>query len=227
MRTSLPSPCQRPASALARQIIQHRGHVYQTFERCSENRPHYAVAMFWRVGRRHGRRGAMIPVHLAPARARMDLEDGPRPRDLPPEGGPCPQTSSQVGGGAPQDARPRRTPSKSLAATLTHRRQARHQAVFGGCNRLEKWGGAMIRSADLVATTAADETDKDRGLDVWALADTAALVGEARALRDGLQAFVVLNLADPGVSADNADATAALAEYSSLTLLPTPLEIGR
>jgi chromosome partitioning protein len=62
-----------------------------------------------------------------------------------------------------------------------------------------------------------------RGLDVWALADMAALVTEARSLRDGLRAVAVLNLADPGTSADNTDAAAALADYPALTLLATPL----
>ncbi len=62
-----------------------------------------------------------------------------------------------------------------------------------------------------------------RGLDVWALADTAALIAEAQGLRDGLRAYAVLNLADAGVSSDNTDAAAALADYPMLTLLPTQL----
>jgi chromosome partitioning protein len=62
-----------------------------------------------------------------------------------------------------------------------------------------------------------------RGLDVWALADVAALVAEAQSLRDGLRAYAVLNLADPGVSSDNTDAALALADYPPLSLLPTSL----
>jgi chromosome partitioning protein len=81
---------------------------------------------------------------------------------------------------------------------------------------------STLRVALLMADTVVIPV-QPRGLDVWALADTASLIDEARSLRDGLRAFVVLNLADPGVSADNADATAALAEYPSLTVLPTPL----
>jgi chromosome partitioning protein len=62
-----------------------------------------------------------------------------------------------------------------------------------------------------------------RSVDVWALADMAALVDEARAVRDGLTALAVLNAADPGVSSDNADAAAALADYPQLTLVDAPI----
>jgi chromosome partitioning protein len=56
-----------------------------------------------------------------------------------------------------------------------------------------------------------------RTMDVWALADMAKLVEEARAMRGGLVAIAVLNIADPGVSGDNAEATAALADFPQLT----------
>jgi chromosome partitioning protein len=62
-----------------------------------------------------------------------------------------------------------------------------------------------------------------RSVDVWALADIAVLVEEARGVRDGLQAVAVLNAADPGMSSDNADAAAALADYPQLELLDTPI----
>jgi chromosome partitioning protein len=62
-----------------------------------------------------------------------------------------------------------------------------------------------------------------RSVDVWALADIAALVDEAGAVRDGLLAYAVLNAADPGASSDNTDAAAALAEFSQLALLDTPI----
>jgi chromosome partitioning protein len=59
-----------------------------------------------------------------------------------------------------------------------------------------------------------------RSVDVWALADIAALVEEVRAVRDGLRhAYAVLNAADPGTSSDNTDAAAALADYPQLELL--------
>jgi len=62
-----------------------------------------------------------------------------------------------------------------------------------------------------------------RALDVWALADIAALVEEARGVRDGLHAMAVLNGADPGASSDNADAAAALADLPNLVLLDAPI----
>jgi chromosome partitioning protein len=55
-----------------------------------------------------------------------------------------------------------------------------------------------------------------RTVDVWALADIAALVDEARAMRDGLRVLAVLNLADPGASSDNTDAVAALGDFPQI-----------
>lgn len=62
-----------------------------------------------------------------------------------------------------------------------------------------------------------------RSYDVWALEDMAALVDEARSVRDGLRAFAVLNLADPGTAADNEGAAAAVAEVPQFEYLPTPI----
>lgn len=62
-----------------------------------------------------------------------------------------------------------------------------------------------------------------RALDVWALQDIAALVGEARGVRDGLYALAVLNGADPGASSDNTDAATALADLPDLVLLDAPI----
>ena len=63
-----------------------------------------------------------------------------------------------------------------------------------------------------------------RSYDVWALNDIAALVDEARSVRDGLKAFAILNCADPGEhSTDNTDAAAAVAEVPQFEYLPTPL----
>lgn len=63
-----------------------------------------------------------------------------------------------------------------------------------------------------------------RSYDVWALDDIAALVEEARSVRDGLRAFAVLNCADPGQhSTDNADAAEAVANVPAFEYLPTPL----
>jgi len=63
-----------------------------------------------------------------------------------------------------------------------------------------------------------------RTYDVWALSDIAALVDEARSVRDGLRAFAVLNCADPGEhSTDNAEAAATVAEVPQFEYLPTSL----
>ena len=58
-----------------------------------------------------------------------------------------------------------------------------------------------------------------RSYDVWALNDIAALVDEARSVRDNLRAVAVLNCADPGEhSSDNAEAaTDMLAATAGLT----------
>lgn len=63
-----------------------------------------------------------------------------------------------------------------------------------------------------------------RSYDVWALEDMAGLIDEARAVRDGLRAFAVLNLADPGEHAgDNVEAAAAVAEVKQFEYLPIPI----
>lgn len=63
-----------------------------------------------------------------------------------------------------------------------------------------------------------------RTYDVWALNDIAALIDEARSVRDGLRCYAVLNCADPGEqSTDNAEAAIAVAEISQFEYLPTPL----
>lgn len=63
-----------------------------------------------------------------------------------------------------------------------------------------------------------------RSYDVWALNDIAALVDEARSVRDGLRAFAVLNCADPGeTSTDNAEAAAAVADVPQFEYLPLPI----
>ena len=63
-----------------------------------------------------------------------------------------------------------------------------------------------------------------RSYDVWALDDMAALVDEARSVRDGLRCYAVMNQADPGQhSADNEEAAAAVAEVPQFIYLPTAL----
>ena len=63
-----------------------------------------------------------------------------------------------------------------------------------------------------------------RSYDVWALDDMAALVEEARTMRDGLRVLAVLNCADPGDrSRDNSEAAAAVDDLPQFEYLPTPL----
>lgn len=63
-----------------------------------------------------------------------------------------------------------------------------------------------------------------RSFDVWALQDIAALVDEARSVRDGLRCYAVLNCADPGEgAADNKDSAEAVAEIPQFEYLATPL----
>ena len=61
-----------------------------------------------------------------------------------------------------------------------------------------------------------------RSIDVWAVADIAALIEEASSMRDGLQALAVLNMADTA-GTDNEDAAAALADYPAISYLATPI----
>jgi chromosome partitioning protein len=61
-----------------------------------------------------------------------------------------------------------------------------------------------------------------RTFEVWAMADIAAIIAEARDVRDGLVAYAVVNCGDNSVkSTDNKDAAAAVAEFPELKLLPT------
>lgn len=61
-----------------------------------------------------------------------------------------------------------------------------------------------------------------RSYDVWALEDMASLVDEARSVRDGLDAYALLNMADPGErSSDNSEAAEAVVDVPQFTYLPT------
>jgi chromosome partitioning protein len=63
-----------------------------------------------------------------------------------------------------------------------------------------------------------------RSYDVWALNDIAALIDEARSVRDGLRALAVLNFADPSeTSSDNIEAAAAVKDVPQFEYLPTPI----
>lgn len=63
-----------------------------------------------------------------------------------------------------------------------------------------------------------------RSYDVWALGDIAALVEEAKSIRDGLQCYAIINFADPGEkSVDNVEAAEAVSDYPQFEYLATPL----
>ena len=63
-----------------------------------------------------------------------------------------------------------------------------------------------------------------RSYDVWALAQMAGLIDEAMGFRDGLRAYAVMNLADPGSrSKDNEEAAEAVGNLEQIEYLPTPL----
>jgi len=65
---------------------------------------------------------------------------------------------------------------------------------------------------------------RPRNYDVWALSETAELIAEAQAQRDGLRALAVLNMADPGVLAsDNQDAADAVKDIPELELADAQL----
>lgn len=63
-----------------------------------------------------------------------------------------------------------------------------------------------------------------RSYDVWALNDIAALVDEARSIRNGLRAYAMLNCADPGENAtDNIEAAEAVADVPQFEYIAAPI----
>ena len=63
-----------------------------------------------------------------------------------------------------------------------------------------------------------------RSYDVWALDNMAGLIEEVLEFRNGLKAYAVMNLADPGLrSRDNDQAVEAVAGLERFEYLPTPL----
>lgn len=63
-----------------------------------------------------------------------------------------------------------------------------------------------------------------RSFDVWALNDMAALVDEARSVRDGLRAIAIMNCADAGESSqDNAEAAEYVKGVPQFEYLASPI----
>ena len=105
------------------------------------------------------------------------------------------------------------------------RSQVRHQAPKYQDVVIDAGGrdSASLRAA-LSLTDVLLVPLQPRSYDVWSLDDIVALIDEALAVRNGLPAYAVLNVADPGErSRDNTDAAAAVAEAPQLTYLETPI----
>jgi chromosome partitioning protein len=107
----------------------------------------------------------------------------------------------------------------------TLRAQVQHQASKFDDIIIDAGGrdSTALRAA-LVLTDVLLVPFQPRSYDVWALNDIAALVDEARSVRDGLRAIAVLNCADPGEhSTDNIDAAAAVADVPQFEYMTTAL----
>lgn len=107
----------------------------------------------------------------------------------------------------------------------TLRAQVQHQAGKFDDIIIDAGGrdSTALRAA-LVLTDVLLVPFQPRSYDVWALNDIAALVDEARSVRDELRAVAVLNCADPGEhSTDNIDAAAAVADVPQFEYIDTAL----
>lgn len=104
-----------------------------------------------------------------------------------------------------------------LRTQLTHQRNKFQDIVIDAGGRDSTALRAALVLSDLVLVPF-----QPRSIDVWAVADIAALIEEARSMRDGLQALAILNMADTAGS-DNEDAAAALADYPAIEYLDTPI----
>lgn len=104
-----------------------------------------------------------------------------------------------------------------LRTQLLHQRDKFQDIVIDAGGRDSTALRAALVLSDLVLVPF-----QPRSIDVWAVADIAALIEEARAMRDGLQALAVLNMADTA-GTDNEDAAAALADYPAISYLATPI----
>lgn len=106
---------------------------------------------------------------------------------------------------------------RQLGTQLQHQRNKFEEIIIDAGGRDSTALRAALVLSDLVLVPF-----QPRSLDVWAVADIAVLIEEARALNPGLQALAVLNLADPA-GTDNEDAAAAVADYPALQYLDTPI----
>src|ERR1035437_812160 len=79
----------------------------------------------------------------------------------------------------------------ALRSQVQHQRAKFQDVVIDAGGRDSTALRAALVLSDLVLVPF-----QPRSIDVWAVADIAALIDEARAMRDGLAAFAVLNMAD-------------------------------
>jgi len=105
----------------------------------------------------------------------------------------------------------------ALRTQLQHQRSKFQDIIIDAGGRDSTALRAALVLSDLVVVPF-----QPRSIDVWAVADIAALIEEARAVRDGLKAVGILNLADTSGS-DNTEAAAALADYPAIQYLNTPI----
>lgn len=105
----------------------------------------------------------------------------------------------------------------ALRSQLQHQRGKFQDIVIDAGGRDSTALRAALVLSDLVLVPF-----QPRSIDVWAVADIAALIKEARAMRDGLEAYGFLNLADTAGS-DNREAAEALADYPDIQYLDTPI----
>lgn len=105
----------------------------------------------------------------------------------------------------------------ALRSQLQHQRSKFQDIVIDAGGRDSTALRAALVLSDLVLVPF-----QPRSIDVWAVADIAALIKEARAMRDGLEAYGFLNLADTAGS-DNREAAEALVDYPDIQYLDTPI----
>lgn len=105
----------------------------------------------------------------------------------------------------------------ALRSQLQHQRKKFQDVVIDVGGRDSTALRAALTLADVVLVPF-----QPRSLDVWAVADIAALIDEARAMRDGLEAYGFLNMADIAGS-DNKEAAEALVDYPGIKYLDTPI----
>lgn len=105
----------------------------------------------------------------------------------------------------------------ALRTQVQHQREKFQDIVIDAGGRDSTALRAALVLSDLVLIPF-----QPRSIDVWAVADIAALIDEARSMRDGLEAMAVLNMADI-TGSDNRDAAEALIDYPALSYLNTPI----